>query len=117
MSSIHELASKYQRLYAVVTDDYGIDPLRDTLVPAILKITNYTIHEISQHERAAPDLISLQEYGTDQLWWFIMVYNGIGSYRDIVEGNALKIPDITSIISIVTHNSIRPTQIARVISI
>jgi hypothetical protein len=117
VSSIEELASKYQRVYSVVSDDYGIDPLLDTLVPEILKITNYSTHEINQHERGAPDLISLNEYGTDQLWWFIMVYNGIGSHRDITEGKNLKIPDYTSLVSVVTHNSIRPTNVVRVVTI
>lgn len=117
MSSRDDLTSKYQRIYSVVSDIHGIDPLKDTLVPEILKIKSYKLHEVTQDERGAPDLIALREYGTDQLWWMMMVYNGIGTYRNIVEGITLKIPDYGSLITIVTHQSIRPTNVQRVITI
>lgn len=117
MSSPNESASKYQRVFSITVDSLGIDPILDTLVPEILKIKQFSFHTVTQDERGAPDLISLREYGTDQLWWMLLTYNGIGSYRKIVEGTILKIPDYGTLISIVTYNSIRPSVIQRVISI
>jgi hypothetical protein len=117
MSSREDMASKYQRVFSVVPDEYGIDPLLDTLVPEILKITMYSLHEVTQDERGAPDLISLREYNTDQLWWHILVFNGIGQAKKVVEGTTLKIPSYASVIALTTHNSIRPTHVQRVITI
>lgn len=117
MSTAADSTSKYQRFFSVVSDVYGIDPIKDTLIPEIMKITNYTLHEVSQDERGAADLIALKEYGDDQLWWMILTYNGIGSHRQIVEGLTLKIPNYASLISIVTHLSIRPSNVVRVITI
>lgn len=112
-----DLTSKYLRIFSVEVDRQGIDPLKDKLIPLITQIQKYTTHSITQDERASPDLISLREYGTDELWWMIMAYNGVGSYRELVEGRSLKVPDFASIVSIVTSNAVRPNKIQRVITI
>lgn len=111
------LASKYQRLFAIVSDRYGVDPLRDRIIPEINKIPTYSLHEVLQEERGAPDLISLREYNTDEFWWILLAYNGISSYRTLVEGKVIKIPDMGSIISVVTENAIRPNRVQRTITI
>lgn len=117
MSIPGDFSSKYLRFYAVTSDVYGIDPLLDKVVPELMKISVYSTHEVTQDERGAPDLISLREYGTDELWWIVMQYNGIGSYKRIVEGITLKIPQHASVISAITHNTIRETNVQRVITI
>lgn len=109
--------SKYQRVFAIQSDRYGVDPLRDRLIPLINKIQNYTLHAITQDERAAPDLISIREYNTDEFWWIILAFNGISSYRNLVEGSNLKIPNMSEVVTIVTENSIRPNRVQRVITI
>lgn len=111
------MTSKYQRVYAIISDKFGIDPLLDRLIPSINAISQYTLHEILQDERGAPDLISLREYDTDEFWWVLMAYNGISSYRTLVEGQLLKIPNMSSVISIVTENAIRPNKVQRTITI
>lgn len=117
MSIPGDFSSKYLRFYAVTSDRFGVDPLLDKVVPEIMKIRSYTVHEVKQDERGAPDLISLRNYGTDELWWILMAYNGIGNYKTLVEGVALKIPDYASVISSVTHNTIRNNRVQRVIPI
>ena len=112
-----EMFSKYQRVFSIRTDQHGVDPLLDTMVPLIQAIKKYSIHEITQDERGAPDLISLNAYGSDEFWWMIMAYNGIGSYMFITEGTTLKLPDYGSLISIVTQNAIRPNRVQHVITI
>lgn len=112
-----DMYSKYQRLFSIKVDSLGVDPLRDTLVPLIQAIRQYSVHEITQDERGSPDLIAYNEYGSDEFWWMIMAYNGIGSYTQIAEGKAIKIPDFGSLVSIVTQNAMRPSRVARVITI
>ena len=109
--------SKYQRIFSVVSDSHGIDPLRDKLIPMISKIEGYTNHRIQQDERGAPDLISLREYNTDELWWVIMAFNGISSYRSLVEGTILRIPNLPEVVKMVSDNTIRPNSVKRTITI
>lgn len=95
-----DLNNKFFRVHAITTDRYGIDPLKDTIVPKIVAIVNYTIHEVSQDERGAPDLIAKRKYGDEAFWWHIMAYNGICRYNDIIEGLTLRIPNFADIIDI-----------------
>jgi hypothetical protein len=112
-----DMYSKYQRVFSVQVDRLGVDPLLDRLVPRIQSIQQYTVHHITQEERASPDLISINEYGSDDFWWMIMAYNGIGSYVNITEGKSLKIPNFGALVAIVTENAIRPNKVSRVITI
>ena len=93
-------ANKFFRMYSIETDKYGIDPLRDKVIARLTEIRAYTIHEVNQSERGAPDLISYSEYGTEDYWWHIMAFNGICLFADIVEGTTLRIPDLGAIIQI-----------------
>ena len=43
-----DLYSKYQRVFSIKVDSLGIDPLKDTLVPMIQAIPQYSMHEILQ---------------------------------------------------------------------
>lgn len=112
-----DMTSRYQRFFSITSDAFGVDPLKDKLVTEIMKIRDYKNHAVTQDERGAPDLISLREYLSDEFWWHILVYNGVGSYRDIVEGRDLRIPNMASVISIVTQNALRPNSVRRVITI
>ena len=116
MSDLSSMWSKFQRGFSVHVDEFGIDPLKDAAVNPIHQISTFTFHTVSQEERGAADLISLNAYQTDQLWWVILEYNNM-SHRDLVEGTFIKIPDYSSLLSVITHNSIRPTYTQRVISI
>lgn len=101
--------SRFFRVHAIITDAYGIDPLKDVVVPKLLKITSYRNHSVTVAERGAPDAISYNEYGTEDYWWHIMAYNGICRYSDIVEGTTVKIPDLGSIIT-VTNDALSPSS-------
>ena len=99
-----DLNRKFYRVFAVVADKHGIDPLQDKVVPALLAIDSYDTHEVTQDERGSPDLISLRHYDSEDFWWHILAYNGICSYRDVVEGLTLKIPHYGSLIA-ATHDN------------
>lgn len=92
--------NKFFRVYAITTDRHGIDPFMDKVIPKIMSISRYAIHDVTADERGAPDLISYKEYGSEDYWWHILAYNAISSYRDVVEGISLRIPDLGSIIAI-----------------
>lgn len=102
-------------MYSVSADAHGVDPILDKIVPFIQSIKTYTVHEITADERGAPDLISLNAYGSDEYWWIILAYNGIGSFRSLVEGTMLKLPDFATLIAVVNQNAIRPNSVQRVI--
>lgn len=92
--------NRFHRVYAIVTDAHGIDPLRDKITHLVAAIKSYHNHDVVQDERGSPDLISLREYGSEDFWWHILTYNGICRFRDIVEGQTLKIPELGSIVSL-----------------
>ncbi len=77
-----------------VTDQYGIDPLsdvRDNDVSAIGPEDTTTL-VLGQGYAGRPDLIALDFYGDDNLWWVVQMFNGIVSYQDIVGGMELTLP-------------------------
>lgn len=98
------------RAYSVTIDKYGIDALRDRALPLILAIPTYKNFEIKQHYRGRPDLIANDTYGNVNLWWVIMAYNGICSFREIVEGNGLKIPTSTLVSRILSDVASRQSS-------
>jgi hypothetical protein len=100
-----DFTSQFLRSNGLVVDKHGVDPLLDKKVPDIAKITSYSLHVVTQDERGAPDLIAHKEYGDSSLWWYIMVYNGISSYRSIIQGLTLKIPELTSILATLSASS------------
>ena len=112
-----QLDSKYDRFFSVVADKHGIDALRDKALSKLTEIQAFTPHIVTQEERGAPDLIAFRKYGTEKLWWIIMAYNGIASYRDIIEGVQLRIPALNSVVALITENSVSTNRVQRVITI
>ena len=102
--------NRFHRVFAIVTDKFGIDPLLDKVTPSLLAITSFINHDISQDERGSPDLISLREYGSEDFWWHIMAYNGICRFRDIVEGQTIKIPLLGAIVSLTNDASVESSS-------
>lgn len=97
--------SRYNREYAIVTDEYGIDPLEDNMYSRVQSIVLYSMYEVQQHERMAIDLISINAYGTDEFWWHIMAYNGITRVAQIVEGLNLRIPNKSDLVAMTSDIS------------
>lgn len=95
-----DFSNRFFRVFAITTDAYGIDPLKDKIALKLLNIQTYTYHTVNQAERGAPDLISFEEYGKEDYWWHIMAYNGIYRFNQIVEGTVIKIPELASIVQV-----------------
>ena len=100
-----DLDNRFYRVFATTIDKHGIDPLLDRVAPKLREITVYKTHDVTQDERGSPDLISLREYGSEDFWWHILAYNGICSYRDVVEGITLKIPNLGDVVAITNDNT------------
>lgn len=48
---------------------------------------------VRSHEVGRPDIISQNIYGTANLWWFVMWYNGVSDvWNDLREGVVLRFP-------------------------
>ncbi|NNK83727.1 MAG: hypothetical protein HKO92_11440 [Flavobacteriaceae bacterium] len=53
---------------------------------------------ISESEEGAPDLISFQEYGSEQYWWVIMLINKIQDpINELTAGTLLAIPRLSDV--------------------
>jgi len=108
---------KLLRVFNVTTDALGIDPLRDKTVASVQAISRYTVHLVSAEENGAPDLIALNTYGNERYWWVIMCYNGLCLYSEVQAGVALRLPDLSSLVSAIGSNSVRPSKITRIVMI
>ena len=109
--------TKYKRIFSVISDEYGIDPLKDTMAEGIASIELFNFHTVTYAERGAPDAISFKYYQTHDLWWVILEFNGLFSYRQIVEGVVLMIPAVADITQVAAFQSNRKVFTKRVIEI
>lgn len=91
------------RIFQLFFDEYGIDPLKDEKFWAISDITVYQLHTVTQQEAARPDLIALDLYGTEKLWWCLMQYNGIALFSDFTAGAIIKVPDPSELRFVLTN--------------
>ena len=59
------------------------------------KTTPFYVTAVYKHR---PDLIALDVYGNQMLWWVILYYNGINDvYNELVEGIVINIPNKSEI--------------------
>ena len=57
---------------------------------------SYMVH---YYDVGRPDIISQNIYGTSNLWWFVMWYNGIGDiWNDLRDGLMLRYPQYEMVI-------------------
>ena len=70
-------------------------------------VDSYFINEITslslggkmivQGEGGKPDLLSSHIYGSTQFWWVLMLYNGLVSSEDLVEGMTINYPGLSQL--------------------
>lgn len=93
------MASILTRAEHVVVDQLGMDPLRDKSYENIRSIQDWTHYTVSDSDKFNAPLISYNLYDTPDLWWAILVYNGIPDMFALVPGLRLRIPNQNAIIS------------------
>lgn len=76
----------------VSIDSFGVDPLGDDVIDAIMSIRNYTSHVVSGAEEANPQLIAYDYYGTVELYFVVLYYNGLGLNYELERDMRIKIP-------------------------
>jgi len=94
-----------RRASHAVVDGIGMDPLRDKsyeLIQAIQDFRYYVVNDADQHN--AP-LIAHRMYGNPDLWWVILVYNGIADAFTMDSGTRLRVPNINAVVSALSENN------------
>lgn len=76
-------------------DNMGADPLASTQFDAILEIQDARTHLITSKDALNPWLLSDDEYGTVELFFVILYYNGLVYPTELVEGMEIRIPSKT----------------------
>lgn len=99
------MLTRFSRANSITLDSEGIDPLLDKLMPSIQAISLYRDHIISIEEKGAPDLISMNHYGTANYWWHFMVYNSITHVSQLYEGVHLKMPEVSELLRVSSSNA------------
>jgi hypothetical protein len=83
-----------QKFVGLTEDVY--DYLDSYFIDKVAKLPVYGTTFV-QIEEARPDLVSYRLYKTTQFWYILMLYNGMVSPFDLVEGQELKYPRIEDI--------------------
>lgn len=76
----------------VAFDSHGVDPLGDDAIDAIMSIREYTSHVVTGAEEANPQLIAYDYYGTVELYFIVLYYNGFGLNYELERDMRIKIP-------------------------
>jgi|AntDeeMinimDraft_5_1070356.scaffolds.fasta_scaffold65507_2 hypothetical protein len=94
-----------RRVTHAVVDGLGMDPLRDKSYELINTIEDWVHYTVSDSDQFNMPLIAHRTYGNPDLWWVIMVYNGIADVFTVESGMRLRIPRVNSVISRLSENN------------
>lgn len=78
------------------------DALRCRAMDALTQIRDYHPHTIQQHEEGAFDLLALDYYGTERLFWVIMAFNGLPLFTQLRVGMKIRIPEAGQVKQLLT---------------
>lgn len=81
----------------MVFDSDGADPIASTNLQLILAIEDYKEHTVTSSDALNPWLISEDEFGTVELFFVILYYNGLIHAKELTEGLVIKIPTATQV--------------------
>tara|TARA_B100000700_G_scaffold88627_1_gene99920 strand:- start:34397 stop:34678 length:282 start_codon:yes stop_codon:yes gene_type:complete len=76
-----------------------MDPLRDSSFEHIRNIADWTYFTVTDAEKFNAPLIAHNMYDSPDMWWVILVYNGIPDAFSLTPGTRLKIPNQNAVIS------------------
>lgn len=81
----------------MVFDSDGADPIASDNLHLIMEIQDYDDHLVTSSDALNPWLISEDSYGTVELFFVILYYNGLIHATELVEGLEIKIPTATQV--------------------
>lgn len=89
----------------VVVDNIGMDPLRDSSFEKIQQIQSWSHYTVTDSEQFNAPLIAFNMYDNEELWWAVLIFNGIPDAFMLKSGTRLKIPDLNSLLSVLSEDS------------
>lgn len=104
-----------RRTFAVI-DELGVDPLRDKSIDAILNVQNFEWFQVDQSNEFNLPLIADLHYADADLWWIILIYNGIPDAFYVTRGTRLRMPNMAELTSLLSDVNLRVDN-PRIISI
>lgn len=104
-----------RRTFAVI-DELGVDPLRDKSIDAILAIEDFNWFEVDQSCEFNLPLIADLHYSDANLWWVILIYNGITDAFYVTRGTRLRMPNVAELTNRLSDVNLRVDN-PRIISI
>lgn len=93
------------RSKVVALDSYGQDPLAVSLLDTLMSIKNTIPHKVGLDEEGNPQLIAYDRYGTVELYFLVLMFNGLGNSFDLVKGMELKLPEPNEVRAILNLKS------------
>lgn len=93
-----------KRITHVVVDNLGMDPLRDKSIERIQKIESWSHYTVTDAEQFNAPLIAFNVYDNEELWWAILVYNGMPDTFTLKSGTRLRVPDLNSLLSALSED-------------
>jgi hypothetical protein len=60
-------------------------------------VKRYSLLTVGVRHENCPDIIANDYYGTPDLWWVVMQYNGLVFPEEITTGRTIKIPDVSEV--------------------
>lgn len=94
-----------RRASHAVVDGLGMDPLRDKSYELVHSIEDWTYYTVSDSDQYNMPLIAHRMYGNPDLWWVIMVYNGIADVFTVESGMRLRVPHVSAVVSALSENN------------
>lgn len=91
-----------ERINYVVVDELGIDPLLDRSYDAVAQSRVMQEYVVTDADQGNLPLIAYRMYGMTELWWAIVVFNGIADPFSVKSGTRLRIPMMNDLISNLT---------------
>lgn len=78
-------------------DEYGQDPLGNQKLDKILEIQRAERFTIEEKYNGNPQLLAYERYGSAELYFILLHYNGLGNNFEFTTGLTIYIPDPTSV--------------------
>ena len=94
-----------RRTTHVVVDSLGMDPLRDKSFERIQAIQSWTPYTVTDSEQFNAPLIAYNVYDNEELWWAVLIYNGIPDAFMLKSGTRLRVPDLNSLLSVLSETA------------
>lgn len=90
---------------SVSSDEFGPDPLAQTKLDEICAIPNYYPVTIDAKYLGNPQLLAFDAYGNVELYFVILLYNGITNSFRLDRGMTVNVPDPNAVKEILSKTT------------